>query len=186
MDIYEKKEGGNVTLTIDGCLDVATAQVLHRYFNRVRHGLEELTLDFCLLKYVSSAGLRVIIIMLKWLQSRGKRLMIVNIPDEIRSVFETAGLIKLFVRDEHFIIVQKELTGERALYAFAGIMDEESVPEINGLLAKLEGRGVPEVIFDCAKVPAVLSPVRKVLRGAEEKWQEMGRTLRIENLEGYP
>jgi len=181
MDIYEKREGGAVTLTIDGRLDATAAQVLERYFDRVKDGLNALTLDFSMIKYISSAGLRSVIIILKWMNGQKKRFAITNIPDEIRSVFATAGLIKLFVRDEKFIILQRELTDDHAVYALAGVLDSDGLPQVVDIIKKLEGRCVENVVFDCTKVPSISIGGKQILEEAVSRWKSRSWSFTLQN-----
>jgi len=181
MEIHEQKEGGTVTLAIEGRMDAATARALEGRFDRVKEDADTLILDFARLKYISSAGLEVVIIMLKWCQARDKHLVITNLPDSIRVVFETAGMLKFFIRDERFAVVQKELTDQRAAYALSGMLGEKSLPEISALLARLDRLHVSEAVFDCAKVPAAAPAARQLLKDTQEKWQAAGRTLTVEN-----
>ena len=64
MEIIKKEEAGKIVLSLIGKLDTTTAPNLEKVINEISKD-EELVLDFKDLSYVSSAGLRVLLIIAK-------------------------------------------------------------------------------------------------------------------------
>lgn len=92
----EDKEGVKA-LTIAGRLDTVTApqfdDKVAKLINPVTH---DITMDCSALEYISSAGLRSLIVMLKAAKAAGHRLQLQNVPESIMPVFEMTGFSKLF------------------------------------------------------------------------------------------
>ena len=62
----------------------------------IEKGTKKLLCDFSLTKYISSAGLRVLLLTAKGLQKSGGQLVLCSISSTVREVFEIAGLTQLF------------------------------------------------------------------------------------------
>ena len=90
MTIEKMKEGGKLTLALEGRLDTATAPQLEAEVTGSLTGVTELVLDFSRLEYLSSAGLRVILAAQKIMNRQGK-LVICHVNATILEVFEVTG-----------------------------------------------------------------------------------------------
>lgn len=90
MTIEKMKEGGKLTLALEGRLDTATAPQLEAEVTGSLAGVTELVLDFSRLEYLSSAGLRVILTAQKIMNRQGK-LVICHVNATILEVFEVTG-----------------------------------------------------------------------------------------------
>jgi len=66
---------------------------------RVREHLTEtppsFLLDFSSLDYISSAGLRLVLVIGKHLKSKSRRLAICGMKDNVREVFEISGFLRM-------------------------------------------------------------------------------------------
>lgn len=90
MTIEKTLEGTNLTLALSGRLDTTTANQLEA---EIKNGIEEidsLVLDFTRLEYLSSAGLRVLLLAQKTMNKQGK-MVIVGVNDTIKEVFDITG-----------------------------------------------------------------------------------------------
>ena len=89
MTIAKTREGGKLTLALEGRLDTTTAPQLEA---EVKHldGVTELVLDFEKLEYLSSAGLRVILAAQKTMNRQGT-MVIRQVNETIMEVFEVTG-----------------------------------------------------------------------------------------------
>ena len=65
MTINKKIEGDHLTIALEGRLDTTTAPQLEAEMRNSISGITELDLDFSELAYISSAGLLVLLIMIK-------------------------------------------------------------------------------------------------------------------------
>ncbi|MCI6991198.1 MAG: STAS domain-containing protein [Clostridiales bacterium] len=93
MTIAKTREGGKLTLTLEGRLDTTTAPQLEA---EVKHldGVTELVLDFEKLEYLSSAGLRVILAAQKTMNRQGT-MVIRQVNETIMEVFEVTGFVDI-------------------------------------------------------------------------------------------
>ena len=90
MTIEKMKEGGPLTLALEGRLDTTTAPQLEAEVTGSLTGVTELVLDFSRLEYLSSAGLRVILAAQKIMSRQGK-MVICHVNATILEVFEVTG-----------------------------------------------------------------------------------------------
>ena len=77
-------------MKLDGRLDTNTAPELENELKEALSGVKELVFDFNDLKYISSAGLRLILSTQKTMNQQGT-LVIENVNDLIMEIFETTG-----------------------------------------------------------------------------------------------
>jgi len=96
MKIVKSQDGGKVTLTLIGRLDTTTAPELQAALLPEFGDMKQVVLDFKELAYVSSAGLRVLLLGEKSAKGSGASLSFVNVSDEIREIFEMTGFSDIF------------------------------------------------------------------------------------------
>ena len=91
MNINKTQNGEKTLLALSGRLDTTTAPKLQDAlipeFDTVKH----VELDFSGLAYVSSAGLRVLLMGEKTAKATGGKFTLVNVSEEIMEVFEMTG-----------------------------------------------------------------------------------------------
>ena len=90
MDIEKTKTGTELTLALDGRLDTATAPRLEAELGELS-GVGRLVIDMGRLVYVSSAGLRVLLKAQKTLTRAGGGMVLRNVSQDIRDIFEVTG-----------------------------------------------------------------------------------------------
>ena len=90
MTIEKTIQGTAAILKISGALDTETSPELEALINSELAGIDDLTLDFEALEYVSSAGLRVIIGAQKRMNGVGK-MKIIHVNESIIEIFEITG-----------------------------------------------------------------------------------------------
>ena len=92
MKIEITQTNGSVVAAVAGRLDTVTSsefeKTLTAYFTSP--GLE-LVLDCSAMEYISSAGLRVVLMAHKSIVANGGRFVIRNLSKEVRSVFDMIG-----------------------------------------------------------------------------------------------
>lgn len=89
MKVDKKVSNGELIITLDGRLDTNTAPTLEKEVELL-DGVEKLILDFENLDYISSAGLRIILTLQKTMKKQGS-MIIKNVKDEVKEVFEITG-----------------------------------------------------------------------------------------------
>ena len=97
MEIEQEQRGEIWVLTLHGRIDSNTSA----YFEEQLMGLLQaghlsLVLDFRHIDYISSAGLRVLLMAAKRIKPKGGRLMLCAIQPHIQEVFRISGFISLF------------------------------------------------------------------------------------------
>ena len=93
MQITTNISNQNLIISLSGRLDTITSPQLEEEINR--HSLDEIetvTLNMRALEYISSAGLRVILMLYKKLTSIGGKLRLVNVNDMIMEIFTMTGM----------------------------------------------------------------------------------------------
>jgi len=96
MDISENSRDGAVVMTAAGRLDSSTASVLEAVLPARAKEEKSLVLDLAAVPYVSSAGLRVLLIGAKAAKAAGHRLIITGLSTAVREVFDISGFSKIF------------------------------------------------------------------------------------------
>lgn len=90
LDIAKRRNDGTMTIELSGRLDTNTAPELEAVVKQELDDVTELVLDVAGLKYISSAGLRVVLAALRVMNRQGS--MVVRKPNaDIMSVFELTG-----------------------------------------------------------------------------------------------
>lgn len=90
MEIVNKTEGNKVTMEISGWLDTQTAPQLEKALSCLDDSVTSLVFDFSKLEYISSAGLRQIIVAYKKMAGKDG-FKIINVSDEVYNVFKLTG-----------------------------------------------------------------------------------------------
>jgi len=91
MTINKTREHGKLILALDGRLDTTTAPQLQDALIPAFDGEKEIILDFAKLTYVSSAGLRVLLMGQKTAKAKGASMTLTGVSDEIMEVFDMTG-----------------------------------------------------------------------------------------------
>lgn len=90
MTIEKNKSGNTLVLKVSGRLDTTTAPELEAVIKNELDGVEDLTIDFSDLDYISSSGLRVLLAAQKKMNAQGS-MKIANPNEIVREVFEVTG-----------------------------------------------------------------------------------------------
>ena len=91
MIINKHQNGTALTLKLEGRLDTTTAPLLEKELNNSAAGADSLTLDFDKLEYLSSAGIRVLVIAYKIMHGKGS-LKIVNANEIVKEAIAVTGV----------------------------------------------------------------------------------------------
>ena len=90
MNVEVKRKSEEVVIEIEGRLDTTTAPLLDKTINDNIEGVKALILDMKELKYISSAGLRVLLSAQKKMQKIGT-MKVINVCEEIMEIFDMTG-----------------------------------------------------------------------------------------------
>ena len=91
MTINKVLENNKITLTLEGRLDTITSPQLQEALIPAFNEANEIVLDFAKLAYVSSAGLRVLLMGEKTSKSANVPMSIKNVSEEIMEVLDMTG-----------------------------------------------------------------------------------------------
>jgi len=101
MDLQTRIENNAIVVTISGRLDAVTAP---EYEKRIRElidsGNNYFVVDFEQLDYISSAGLRALLLMAKLLKEKGGKVCLANVKGNVRSVFDMSGFTTIFKMED--------------------------------------------------------------------------------------
>lgn len=181
----ERLDRGSLALFLSGRLDTATVPQFERKIKQIGDDVAELTVDLQGLTYISSMGLRILLQTQKTLNESGHKLIIKNMNESIREVFEMTGFIKLIVQEEKFLIIKKEEDGAFIL-SLIGQMDGANVPSLQNELSILKEAHEPQedtfpVRLDLGKLESLSATARKLLKEALEETAWPKRKLTAQN-----
>ena len=90
MTINKTRNGNELTIALEGCLDTTTSPELEAELRESLDGVTSLIFDFSELEYISSAGLRVLLSARKNMNRQGA-MKITHVIDTIMEIFEVTG-----------------------------------------------------------------------------------------------
>ena len=90
LNISKVTEGKKLTIALTGRLDTTTAPELESELKDSLNGVEDLVMDLKALEYISSAGLRVMLMAQKIMTKQGS-MVVTNVSEEVKEIFEVTG-----------------------------------------------------------------------------------------------
>ena len=95
MTIQTKREGETLTIRPSERIDTVTAPDFQAAVDPLPEGITHVVLDFAGVDYISSAGLRVLLILQQDMEKEGVKLELKNVNDLIRDVFDVTGFLEI-------------------------------------------------------------------------------------------
>ena len=92
MTITMNRKEKELTVTVEGRLDTLSSAEFENKIEDSLGGVEKLIFDFAELKYISSAGLRVILNVMQVMMRQGE-MVFRNVCKDVMNVFEVTGFI---------------------------------------------------------------------------------------------
>jgi len=100
MQIVQQRHGEVGVIAPSGRVDSTTSEALQAAITTVLDdGTTQLVIDLAGVEYISSAGLRVMLLTAKRLGGGKGALVLCGLGDAVRQVFDLAGLLPLFTVD---------------------------------------------------------------------------------------
>jgi anti-anti-sigma factor len=97
MEFAEEQAGEVAIVKLAGRLDSSAAQPAEENFTRVLgNGAPHLAIDMTGLEYISSAGLRVLLVVAKKVQQAKGKMVLFGLVPHVREVFSVSGFDKIF------------------------------------------------------------------------------------------
>lgn len=102
MEFAQEQAGDVVIAKLAGRLDSSSAQPAEESFAQVLSGgTPHLAIDLSKLDYISSAGLRVLLVVAKKVQQAKGKVVLFGLGPNVREVFSISGFDKIFaIRDD--------------------------------------------------------------------------------------
>src|SRR5579864_1626821 len=97
MELAEEQAGNVRIVRVAGRLDSSAAQPAEDSFGRVlQGGPPHLAIDMAKLEYISSAGLRVLLVVAKKVQQAKGKVVLFGLVPHVREVFSISGFDQIF------------------------------------------------------------------------------------------
>ncbi|NJN45740.1 MAG: STAS domain-containing protein [Candidatus Competibacteraceae bacterium] len=97
MEIHEQTHGKVLVISPAGRLDSLTYRSLEDHLSAlIRNGKTTLVIDFTQLEYISSSGLRVLLMAAKQVRAAQGKLALAAMSASIREVFDISGFSSIF------------------------------------------------------------------------------------------
>ena len=91
MTVTTNKEGGTLTVALEGKLGTTSAPELEKTLKSTIDGVTELIFDFEKLEYMASAGIRVLLSAAKVMKKQGS-MKIIHVTENVMEVFTVTGM----------------------------------------------------------------------------------------------
>jgi anti-anti-sigma factor len=97
LEIKTRNQQGATILSVNGRVDTSTAPVLEQAINReIENGNRKILLNFALVSYISSGGLRVLLATAKKLKNPGDKCALCCLSAEVTKILKLAGFTTIF------------------------------------------------------------------------------------------
>ena len=94
MEILKKLDGSELTISLVGELNSSTAPELDKLISESLKGVTTLIFDFEKLNYLSSAGLRILLVSQKAMDKQGK-MIVRHVNEEIMDILSMTGFVSI-------------------------------------------------------------------------------------------
>ena len=92
--VFDKK-GSVLTVYPEGRLDTATSPVLEKELQQHLDGVKNIIIDFERVEYISSAGLRVLLVVEQLAEGRGGSLRLIHVNNNILEILGLVGFLEV-------------------------------------------------------------------------------------------
>ncbi len=90
MEIIKQLNGDKLTIVLKGELNTITSRDLENEISTSLNGIKKLVLDFTDLVYISSSGLRVLLVAQKIMLKQGE-MIVLNVNEDVMDIFTITG-----------------------------------------------------------------------------------------------
>ena len=97
MEVVIKSVKGVTVMELSGSLDGKTAPEVQKQVLAGAEGQNRVILDMTAVSFVSSAGLRILLLLYRQLKAKGGKIVLVGTSEEIKDVMSNTGLINFFL-----------------------------------------------------------------------------------------
>ena len=94
MNVNKKQNGSELLIEVQGGIDSTTAPEFNEILNSSLSGITSLIIDFKGVDYISSAGLRVLLVTYKTMSNQGN-MVIRNANSNVMDIFTMTGFVNI-------------------------------------------------------------------------------------------
>lgn len=91
MQIEIRNDGTSTIIAPEGRIDTVTAPELEDAMTKLPEGTSSIVFDFAKVEYISSAGLRILLVAQKTMKNSGGSMSISSVPPAVKEVFDITG-----------------------------------------------------------------------------------------------
>lgn len=96
MDVSIERDGTSMTVSVEGRIDGHTVIGFEQDLDtHLDDDVTRLILDMAAVDYISSAGLRVILVLTRQLDKRGGKLVLCGLDENVREIFRISGFDRI-------------------------------------------------------------------------------------------
>jgi anti-sigma B factor antagonist len=110
MNVTTLSEPGIIRVELEGSIDGKTAPQIREEFSVALPQVQKLIIDMSRVEYLSSAGLRLLLLLYREISARKGKLVLVRVSPDIRTVMSHTGFLSFFTLAD---------SQQEALHAFA-------------------------------------------------------------------
>jgi len=103
MKLERSEDNGILTVRLEGSLDGKTAPQAREQLQRFLAANSKLILDLTNVDYLSSAGLRLLLVLYRELAARKGKLVLLGVSEDIRTVMSHTGFLSFFTLVESMV-----------------------------------------------------------------------------------
>ena len=97
MEIKEDKIEGQVVISLSGRIDsTAAVEFEEKLIEIIDTGCHIMIIDFLRVQFISSAGLRVLLLAAKKVKPYGGKILLCDMSKDVREVFDISGFSSIF------------------------------------------------------------------------------------------
>lgn len=97
MTVNEKIESDKIVLEVEGKIDSMTTPQLQDAILLSLQKMKNLEVDFAGVNYISSAGLRALLMGVKTAQAKQGSMVLLNVAEPVQEIFKMTGFSNIFV-----------------------------------------------------------------------------------------
>ena len=99
MNIVKKQNGQELLFEIEGSIDSTTAPDFDKALEESLEGINSLILDFSKVDYISSAGLRVLLVVYKAMSKQGS-MVVRKANKNVMDIFSMTGFVNILTIED--------------------------------------------------------------------------------------
>ena len=96
MNVNINTQNGILIISVEGNVDSKTAPELQQKISDATHDSKKVIIDMTKVEFVSSAGLRVLLMVYRQIKTNNGVVVLVGVSDEIKEVMSMTGFINFF------------------------------------------------------------------------------------------